>query len=108
MAASAVSLPSFQMTLSATFTPAILRQRRRQILLEPNENVIELTISLSVADADEFIKWCEDQGLTRAQGLNKLLLLANPTRSVGTFAEDTFNKAFAASRGKISPGTVFD
>lgn len=79
-----------------------------EISLEPNESVIELKISLSAADADEFTAWCEDQGLTLAQGLTKLLLLANPTHSADTLAEDRFNKAFAAARGKVSSEIILD
>lgn len=76
--------------------------------MEQSESSIELTISLSAADADEFTAWCEDQGLTLAQGLKKLLVLANRTRSVVTLCDDRFNKAFAAARGKVSPDIILD
>lgn len=79
-----------------------------EIPLEPNDNFIELKISLSAADADEFTAWCEDQGLTLAQGLNNLLVLANRTRSAGTLSDDRFNEAFAAARGKVSPDIILD
>ena len=79
-----------------------------EISLEPNENLIDLTITLSVADADEFTAWCEDQGLTLAQGLNNLLVLANRTRSAGTLSDDRFNEAFAAARGKVSPDIILN
>lgn len=73
------------------------------------DDTTELTISATAADAEEFTRWCEDQGLTRDQGFTRLLVLTRRDRNVDLlFDDDKFAKAFSAARGKIAPDTVLE